>query len=691
LIIQTESGRHLSKLTTEEEVDNFLDMIKSLTDEERRAVIELVTETSDLFEQGEFGFDSLQEYLAKSKTIREFNTRHYEDKIVDLKTFIYDDYYMGSVTKNLWPKWYESLEELFSGAYQEVILTGSLGSGKTTFGNLILARMFYELLMLKNPQSTFGLMPGKDAILICYNRDKKLAREVTYGALKNLLRESPFFNNIGCKFGSSEIIHEGKHLKIMAASVRSAGALGQDIIGGIIDETEFLQGGVLSRAEGTIMPGEKPFAERLYESTMMRIESRYLQSGIIPGKLVLSSSAKFTESFTNRRLSDAKDDPKVFARDYAIYDVKPADQFKKQKFYVLVGNARIRHKILMDEEYNGMGDAGRKKLRGEGCRFIRVPEDFRKWFERNIEDAIRDIAGIVTTSKSHYIQLRERIYESIDPTLFHPMKQEVWHTGEEPHILWSKLTERVERKLRYGRVDVVEQPIRHPHAVRHVHFDMSLGRVTAAGLAITHIVDTIEIERRDKGSIYIEEAPIIEVDLMLRIEPPANGEIDLGAVRGLVYEFMDHGYTFAFASADAKFSGELLQKLRFKGIPAETLSVDKDMIPYDCLKDAMYEGRLVMYKYPWVINELENLQRNDVKGKVEKLSNKSKDVADALAGSVYTVSSKPSYRTPIMKGISEYDEGNDDEWIRQTMQKKGEQAPKPVSGPTGGGFIGGMG
>jgi len=482
------------------------------------------------------------------------------------------------------------------------------------------------------------------------------------------------------KFGNTEIVYEEKNIRIIPVSVRSADAMGRDVFGGIIDETDFMEGSVLRSGSGLKKPGEKPFAELLHESITRRMKSRYDVAGVLPGKLLLSSSARHKTSFTNKRIGLVANEPHVFCRDYAIYDVKPAENFSKKRFWVMVGTERIRHRILTKVEYKAMGVMERQSLIEQGCRFIRVPENFRSDFESNIEDAIRDVAGVVTVALSPFIQLQDKIYECVDPTLFHPLSTETWSTDRTPFINWDKLVRQYEYRIGPGRKGMEIRPIRHPHAPRHVHFDLSLGAQDAAGICIAHVVDTIQVERRTaEGNPILDEAPLIEVDLLLRIEPPLNGEINFASVRGIVYDFMKHGYVFNFASSDKFQAHDTIQQLDAQGIEGAIVSVDKTMEPYTYLKTAIYEGRLSLYDYPIVLEELVHLQRDETRQKVDHPQNGSKDVADALAGVVFTLSTKISYNAPMMMGLSEYEDvDGDTEWIRQTMVKSGKEAPVKI-------------
>ncbi len=142
---------------------------------------------------------------------------------------------------------------------------------------------------------------------------------------------------------------------------------------------------------------------------------------------------------------------------------------------------------------------------------------------------------------------------------------------------------------------------------------------------------------------------------MLEIVPPKGGEISQSGVRSVIYQMQDHGFPVGFGSMDQWNSADALQKFRLKGIETEKISVDKPMDAYEMLRSAIYEGRVLMYRYEPVLEQLRKLQHDRMKGKVDHPKNGKKDVADALAAVVYSLSTKPSH-APMMplKSISKH-------------------------------------
>ena len=88
-------------------------------------------------------------------------------------------------------------------------------------------------------------------------------------------------------------------------------------------------------------------------------------------------------------------------------------------------------------------------------------------------------------------------------------------------------------------------------------------------------------------------------------------------------------------SADSFQSVDTLQQLRQKGFATDRQSIDKTPIPYDVLKQAMYDGRVDIPHHEVLQAELVSLERNARTGKIDHRPGGSKDLADALAGVVY--------------------------------------------------------
>lgn len=85
-----------------------------------------------------------------------------------------------------------------------------------------------------------------------------------------------------------------------------------------------------------------------------------------------------------------------------------------------------------------------------------------------------------------------------------------------------------------------------------------------------------------------------------------------------------------------------MQELEAEGYETKVISVDRvkdrQCIPYEFLRNVLYEQRVIMYKTQLLRDELVGLQKDNTTGKVDHIKNASKDQADAFCGSLYHAS-----------------------------------------------------
>jgi len=313
--------------------------------------------------------------------------------------------------------------------------------------------------------------------------------------------------------------------------------------------------------------------------------------------------------------------------DFATWDVKPQKLFSGKTFKIMVGSQTSRSRILEAQE-----EVDKAYLDETGSFVIDVPEEYRNDFEIDLNGSIRDVAGVSTEAIHAYIARQEMIFGSIQESLEHPFTAVEWVYGTQGQFMWGKICSQYERKLRGGHTEVAFRPLRNPKAPRHCHIDIAVSG-DSLGLAMGHIPRWVEVVRRGPdGKEYGDLAPEYEMDFMLRVRPPKGEHIYLPDIRGMVYEFMAHGFPISSFSCDQYQSTEMIQKMKSKGVAGEVISVDRTTAPYELLKQAIYEGRLKMYHYQPFIDEALSLEYDITKGKVDHPLAGSKDVTDAVAG-----------------------------------------------------------
>lgn len=665
-MIVDQDGRPRSVRTDRERREEFRHQLESMTEAERAALFTLLED----IDQGN----------AHDKLFH----AHYEREPVSPERFLLDDYYLGAVGNNMWPQLQKDFVELFEGGYTEAILSGSLGWGKSFFATCGICYVLYQMTCLTNPQEVYGLAPGTSLAVALLSATREAAKRVPLAEVASKLQLSPYFAE-RCPFKVAATMYEirfpSKRMMVIAGSTASA-AIGTNVFAGFLDEMAFMGSDKKLDQNGRLVAVDK--SEILTKAIVRRMKSRFQKVGRLPGLMFLVSSKERPVAFIEKKIEEAREsnDPLTFIREYATWDVKPSVDFSGKTFRVAVGNDRYRSKLdpnEVDEEW----------YLEQGLRVIDVPDDYRQDFERDLEGSLRDIAGLATETVSPFIHRIEKIQEAVVESLPSPCVEEEWVQGDPLEFIWERVAQPYERRLPGGYTETAWRPLRHPESVRHVHIDPSLTG-DSAGIFIGHIAGWTEVVRRDKaGEEYSEIAPIVESDLALKVTPTPGDEIVLSNLRWIVYQFMEHGFSVTFASCDSYQSADTLQQFRGRGVRSEVQSIDKTTIPYDLVKTALYEGRLRLQPNSWLVLELQQLMKVPkprAKGykidhpRIGKDGNPgTKDVADGLAGVVYSLTQKEPGR-PIPMTTSApaptAEEVTDHSWVTEGRQMVKQEAPR---------------
>jgi len=398
----------------------------------------------------------------------------------------------------------------------------------------------------------------------------------------------------------------------------------------------------------------------LWNALIRRIKSRFGNQH--PGKLLIVSSSMYPDDFTKERHEMAvKNGEKVFYRRYSQWGTKPRyksfDQDPSQYFLVSIGDAGHRPRIIREEgeeRYDEtLDDVAR--LEDDGVEVIKVPNDFRIDFERDIDMAIRDVAGYATLSAYPFFRdmtIFDRAYQRGKARgLKHPWSVETTtlHDGS----TWFK-----------DRIDFDKRGRHH-----FAHIDLALTG-DAAAISIVRL-DGIEEKAIDTPTVneltgevqfsttYLYEPKMTTV-MMLRVIPTQSAEIPIARIRKIVLDLVSWGFMVSKVSYDQFQSAESIQSLIQVGVEADNLSVDRNLEPYNALKEALIEDRLDLYEYPALTVEAQSLEMLVDKQKVDHPPGKGKDVSDSLAGAVYNcvefVRENPAI---VVRGA--FEEGDDEE------------------------------
>jgi len=557
------------------------------------------------------------------------------DRVVDIEEFAESPDYMAQAGY-LRPVIKYELIRLFENPdeFVEVVATGAIGIGKNYFADIALAYMIYLLSCYHNPQMEHGLAPGSSIVFIQQSMTQTLAKKVVFDQFSERLKISPYFTS---KFmfdtNVKSELRFPKNVYVLPVGGSDTAAIGMNVYGGIIDELNFMQ-----RTQNSLMTkytGEDEYdqAERLYRQLIRRIKSRFMQRGKVPGKLLLISSVNYPGDFTDRKIDEAKKDPTIFVMKYSQWEALPEERFCGEKFPVEVGNEVKQSKILKDiSEARDEEDV------------IMVPVEYKTEFERNLEEALRDLAGVATGTKHPFIPQRELIKLAQDEhakifdgnQLFLRDKVILSDLIDADSPDWELLV----------NMDYLSDYITDPSVIHTCHIDIALTG-DAAGLAISHIAGYKMLpafkyyDERTQGFVEVRDvrAPIYCVDGVLQINAPMGDEVDLELIRDLVLFIRGH-ILIQYATMDSYQSAMMIQAFRKAKMRSGVLSVDTSIAPYAEVKQSIKDERLWLPVHEVTARELREIEKDPKKDKIDHPDGGSKDCSDAVAGSVYILHSK---------------------------------------------------
>lgn len=524
---------------------------------------------------------------------------------VDITTFVEDPYYLGA-KGILYPVVMQCLKEINSDGYDEAVLTGAIGTGKTTLALFTTAYQLYLLSVLNNPHECFGLDPSSEIVFIFQSINASLAKSVDYNRFRAMIEKSPYFQeHFPFNKDLQSELDFPRRIIVKPVSGLDTAAIGQNVFGGVIDEINFMA--VVEKSKANIDGGTYDQAVALYNSISRRRKSRFMNAGNLPGMLCLVSSKRYPGQFTDKKEEEALREVELYGKtriyiyDKTTWDIKPAGAFTGGWFKVFCGDEFRKPRIMVDGEKVPSSDEHLVKS---------IPTEYLLEFENDIMNALRDIAGVSTLSRHPFIPDREKVTSCMRKNL-------VPFSREDVDFVVTKLG--IDAKGFYR-----------PDLPRFVHADLAITG-DSAGLAIGTVVGfkTIIV-----GG-HAEVLPDIWIDGILEIKPPKGGEILFWKVREVLYAMRSLGMTMRWVTFDSFQSVDSMQLLRQAGFTVGYQSMDTTEEPYRILKNAMYDQRMSFPQHDKFIKEAISLERDPKKNKIDHPPHGSKDCADAVAGVVY--------------------------------------------------------
>lgn len=595
----------------------------------------------------------------------------YIKKPPDIEDFILDDYYLGRTWKpmpgeneGIWPAWLKLYGDNLNldSRIHNMVITGSLGIGKTVMMVTIILYRMCIATMLKNPQNFFGLNRNSNIVYNFLSVTKEAVKDTAFGDALRFMADSPYFieqckydpdsEYSGYRVPMENVLPDGRTSKIwLTAGSKGQHVLGRNLIGIGLDEGNF-------RLEKD--PDMKAYA--LYDQVRTRIANRFQKlAGYLPALSVIASSAQDESSFTEKVVGEIEEanrllditnrtkppeeapDPvtQIVFRN-SVYNIKrhvltgigPDHHWfrvtyglKNMEPFILSGWYKEDGTPILDEPHEEPPHGAKTEL---------VPKFYWEAFRRNCKAQLQNLSGISVGGAhrlfpslvdiEHCIQVAEK--DGIRSPMM-PGVTRIPISAEDNKNIWDYL----DHKTFLTRVSSRIQPIRHPQNQRYAHID--LATQSLAGIGICHLAGAQLVEGLVKdGEPFAEYRLIVEYDFILTICAGQNKPINLGKIQKFFFWLRDMcGYRFGLITADMFQSEMPLQELEAKQFTVDKLSVDRDKSVYTAWRAGFEEHRIRLHRNEQMIREAENLLEMDKK--FDHPPDGSKDTTDGAAGAFF--------------------------------------------------------
>lgn len=578
---------------------------------------------------------------------------HFDERPATIAEFLGPDYL--NIESKVRPGLKQALVDIFGeevnphrlSGFERAMFTGGIGIGKTTFASIALPYMAHWVLCLRDPQDYFQLLPGSRIAFMQMSTSEKQAMEVVFGDIFARIKHSRWFvENFPHDDKFTKQIRFPKDIWILPGDSSETTFEGYNILGGILDEMD-----------SHTITRDKDSADLGYDTIHSRIASRFIdeETNGHKGLLIAIGQMKKGNGFAARKYEDLLTDDRAYVIRMSIWESLGWNRFlhadgTRDSFWY-----DIKRKRIVPEAVAAVVDS--KEI-------IEVPNAYRKNFDNAPEKALKDLAGIPPASSDPFISLTHKIDEAVEKWI-------------ERHGPDSPVNDNPVRPV-FAEWFTANSDTRR----RALHIDIATsGDGDALGMAMGHIEEIVEVDG--------EKKPYIVFDMLFRVRALPGTEILLSDIRRVVYDLKEERrFRIIDVTMDGFQSTDTMQQLRKKKFHVDYLSVDRSTLPYEDLREAIYDSRIEFPPYETylvkgadrtiqvAVQELQQLQ--DTGKKIDHPAGGSKDLSDAMAGVVSTLMGDRAYRRGVTS-LSATTEG------RQDLQSTGTDGqgmvlPFPGSG-----------
>lgn len=520
---------------------------------------------------------------------RLMNKTDFEEEPVDLDTFCSDEYFLGMRNKDGSPQVVGLQKEIIDRMSQiymlptlvelhgeregkrlwdrtvnEVIAQLGKGSGKDYSIRVAFCRIIYLLHCLRDPLAYYDKGKGDfiDLLNLALNADQ--AKNVFFDPMKNLLGQSPYFQDKGMEFRSKEIYFLSRPIRCFSGHSGAEGWEGYNLIAVVLDEIAAFK----TQSE---LGGEKNrySADTLYNMANNSVISRFPDIG----KIALLSFPRYQGDYIQEKYEACISSKKI------------------HKITQVIGTHEGEDVSVSWQEDEIQSYAIPKVWA------LKAPS-FRVNPQRHIEDYLSSyISNPVETLARFFCMPPE-------------MQSAYFRDPDRVRICFPE-DESLNPVDEFGRFkEWFKEDDMEDGSKRYVHIDLGLNR-DRAGLSMVHAIGSKTVSHFDGILTTSHKLPVIKMDIIHYWEAPPGGEIDFNDIRQFIFNLADR-FPIILVSMDRWNSQDTSKILQSRGLATEMHTVDKE--DYDTLSTSIYDARLVAY-HDEILVEQELLKLQLLKGK----------------------------------------------------------------------------
>ncbi|NDB81325.1 MAG: hypothetical protein EB127_01040 [Alphaproteobacteria bacterium] len=467
----------------------------------------------------------------------------------------------------------------FKQTCNEVIFQLGKGSGKDYTSTIACSYIVYLLLCLKDPAMYYGKPSGDaiDIINIAINAEQ--AKRVFFKGFLTRIQKCPWFaGKYDPKVASVEF---DKAITVHSGHSQRESWEGYNVIVVVLDEISGFD------LESTTGHDQAKTAGAIYKMYRGSVMSRFPDIG----KLILLSFPRFKNDYIQQRYNEVVASKETIIRTHTFkIDPDLPDDIEDNKFSIEWEEDHI-------ESYAVPKVFALKRPTWE-INPTRKIEDFATEFLMDPVDALSRFACMPPDAIDAFFRSREKIEAAF-----------VGNNGVDESGRFENWFQPQESKTYFVHVDLAQKHDRCAVALSHVEKWQS-----------------IKVAGQTR-----EAAPFIIVDAVRWWTPKPNQSVNFQDVKDYIISLRSRGFNIKMVTFDRWNSHDLMLQLQANGMNAEILSVAKKH--YDDMALIVTEERLKGPNIRLLIEEL--LQLRIIKDKVDHPRKGSKDLADAVCGSIY--------------------------------------------------------